>query len=161
VKNPWKWFRTRREQFAAGNGARISLPELERALASVEPAARLVPPRLLRRVVRLHTSLPGLGFRVPHSKSYVIAQKALLEIADRDEIGYGPTENTTFTCCHEVREERDLSPSVPIGRPIANTRVYVLDSFQQPVPVGVRGELYAGGDGVACGYLHQPELTAE
>jgi amino acid adenylation domain-containing protein len=75
--------------------------------------------------------------------------------------GYGPTENTTFTCCHTVREERDLSPSVPIGGPIANTRVYVLDSFQQPVPVGVRGELYAGGDGVACGYLHQPELTAE
>ena len=75
--------------------------------------------------------------------------------------GYGPTENTTFTCCYEVRDEQSLACGVPIGRPIANTRVYVLDSCLQPVPVGVAGELYAGGDGVACGYLNQPELTAE
>ena len=75
--------------------------------------------------------------------------------------GYGPTENTTFTCCYAVAEERDLTPSVPIGVPISNTQVYVLDPLLQPVPVGVAGELYAGGDGVACGYLNQPELTAE
>jgi aspartate racemase len=75
--------------------------------------------------------------------------------------GYGPTENTTFTCCYTVKDERELTPSVPIGRPIANTRVYVLDSYQHPVPVGMAGELYAGGDGVARGYLHQPQLTAE
>ncbi len=58
----------------------------------MEPAARLVLPRLLRRVVRLHASLHGLGFRVPHSKTYVIARDALLEIADREELGFGPTE---------------------------------------------------------------------
>jgi len=75
--------------------------------------------------------------------------------------GYGPTENTTFTCSYTVGEERDLTPSVPIGRPIANTQVYVLDANREPVPLGVAGELYAGGDGVACGYLNQPELTAE
>ena len=75
--------------------------------------------------------------------------------------GYGPTENTTFTCCHTVGAECEESPSIPIGRPIANTRVYVLDARRQPVPVGVAGELYAGGDGVACGYLNLPELTAE
>jgi amino acid adenylation domain-containing protein len=75
--------------------------------------------------------------------------------------GYGPTENTTFTCCQVVERDSDLSPSVPIGRPISNTQVYVLDGQRQPVPVGVPGELYAGGDGVALGYLNQPELTAE
>src|SRR5438445_4468738 len=75
--------------------------------------------------------------------------------------GYGPTENTTFTCCYTVADERALAPSIPIGRPIANTRVYVLDASLQPVPVGVLGELYAGGDGVACGYLNRPQLTAE
>jgi hypothetical protein len=93
VKKLWKWLRPRREQFAAPHDARISLPELERAVRSVEPAARLVLPRLLRRVVRLHMSLPGMGFRVPHSKTYVIPQKALLEIADRGEIGFDPMDD--------------------------------------------------------------------
>ena len=75
--------------------------------------------------------------------------------------GYGPTENTTFTCCYAVTDSSRLERSVPIGRPIANTQVYVLDRHMQPVPVGVPGELYVGGDGLAQGYLNQPELTAE
>ncbi|HEX5715932.1 MAG TPA: amino acid adenylation domain-containing protein [Thermoanaerobaculia bacterium] len=74
--------------------------------------------------------------------------------------GYGPTENTTFTCCHTVTAE-SLGSSVPLGKPIANTVVYVLDRALQPVPPGLAGELYAGGDGLARGYLNRPELTAE
>ncbi|NEQ10523.1 MAG: amino acid adenylation domain-containing protein, partial [Moorea sp. SIO4E2] len=78
--------------------------------------------------------------------------------------GYGPTENTTFTCCYPVvpgESLQNIGQSIPIGRPIANTRVYILDSHQQPVPIGVPGELYAGGDGVAKGYLNRRELNAE
>ncbi|HLM47249.1 MAG TPA: amino acid adenylation domain-containing protein, partial [Myxococcaceae bacterium] len=75
--------------------------------------------------------------------------------------GYGPTENTTFTCCHPVTSASSLGSSVPVGRPISNTQVYVLDAHRQPVPVGVPGELFTGGDGLALGYLNNPELTAE
>ena len=76
--------------------------------------------------------------------------------------GYGPTENTTFTCCYRISRSFDeKAPSVPIGRPISNTQVYVLDERQVPVPIGVAGELYIGGDGLARGYINRPELTAE
>jgi aspartate racemase len=75
--------------------------------------------------------------------------------------GYGPTENTTFTCCHTVRRDETLGASVPIGRPIANTRVFILDHWCQPVPIGVPGELYTGGDGLARDYYRRPELTAQ
>lgn len=76
--------------------------------------------------------------------------------------GYGPTECTTFSCCYPI--PRDIAPtstSIPIGRPIANTRVYNLDRHLRPVPVGVVGELYIGGDGLALGYLNLPELTKQ
>ncbi|MFZ0750089.1 MAG: amino acid adenylation domain-containing protein, partial [Pyrinomonadaceae bacterium] len=75
--------------------------------------------------------------------------------------GYGPTEGTTFTCCYPVRDALKLHDSVPIGRPIANTQVYLLDQELRPVPIGIPGELYLGGAGVARGYLHQSALTAE
>jgi aspartate racemase len=74
--------------------------------------------------------------------------------------GYGPTENTTFTCCHTVSWEDAQGASIPIGRPIANTQVYLLGSENEPVQVGEAGELCIAGDGLARGYLNQPELTA-
>ncbi len=73
--------------------------------------------------------------------------------------GYGPTENTTFTCCYVMRNGIGISELVPIGRPISNTRVYILDDQLQPVPPGAIGELYAAGDGIARGYLNNPDAT--
>jgi amino acid adenylation domain-containing protein len=72
--------------------------------------------------------------------------------------GYGPTETTTFAVCHACERPE---VKVPIGRPIANSTAFVLDAEMQPVPIGVAGELYLGGPGVALGYHRAPELTAE
>ena len=75
--------------------------------------------------------------------------------------GYGPTENTTFTCCYRVKSEERFAGSVPIGFAISNTQAYILDDEMEPVPIGVVGELYTGGAGLALGYLNDPALTAE
>ena len=75
--------------------------------------------------------------------------------------GYGPTENTTFTCCHVMRPGERVPESVPIGRPISNSRAYILNESMDPVLPGITGELYAAGDGVARGYLNNSEATAE
>jgi amino acid adenylation domain-containing protein len=75
--------------------------------------------------------------------------------------GYGPTENTTFTCCYAMQHPVTFGDTVPIGYPIANTTVYILDAQLRPVPKGVVGELYTGGDGLARGYWNQPQLTQE
>ena len=75
--------------------------------------------------------------------------------------GYGPTENTTFTCCHPITAPLQPDVSIPIGRSIANTQVYILDNNLQPLSIGEPGELYIGGDGLARGYLNRPDLTAE
>jgi amino acid adenylation domain-containing protein len=74
---------------------------------------------------------------------------------------YGPTESTTFTTWHLVQRVGDDARTVPIGRPISNTQVYILDSRLQAVPVGIPGQLYIGGDGLARSYLRRPGLTAE
>ncbi|MEL7500838.1 MAG: amino acid adenylation domain-containing protein [Cyanobacteria bacterium J06554_6] len=88
-------------------------------------------------------------------------QKALASLKDTRIInGYGPTEATTFTCCHTI-SSADLVDSIPIGSPVNQTQVYVLDADLQQVPPGLPGELYIGGAGLAQGYLNQPDLTAE
>ncbi|BAI60305.1 putative peptide synthetase [Methanocella paludicola SANAE] len=71
---------------------------------------------------------------------------------------YGPTENTTFSTWYLIREP--VENSIPIGRPISNTTAYVLDEYLEPVPVGVTGEIYLGGDGVSQGYHGRPDLNA-
>ncbi|MCT7951957.1 amino acid adenylation domain-containing protein [Ancylothrix sp. C2] len=74
---------------------------------------------------------------------------------------YGPTENTTFTSYYPVESLAEESTSLPIGRPISNTQIYILDQHLNPVPIGIAGEVYIGGEGLAKGYINRPELTAE
>ena len=103
-----------------------------------------------------HLLAGGEALSPPHVK------KALQQLAGCRVInGYGPTENTTFTCCYSMTNPEQPGVSVPIGKPITNTKVYVLDAEMRMVPLGVTGELYIGGDGLARGYLNRAALTAE
>ena len=154
------------------NGARLalmtpgaaSLDELGRALKRYQVTTLWLTAGLFHLMVDTHLDdLRGLKqllaggdvLSAPH------VRKVVTELKDCRLInGYGPTENTTFTCCYPVDNPASINGSVPIGRAISNSYVYVLDKHLNPSPVGIPGELYIGGDGVARGYLNQPELTA-
>jgi amino acid adenylation domain-containing protein len=112
-------------------------------------------PQALSEVKQL--LIGGEALSVRHVK------KGFAELPNTEIInGYGPTESTTFTCSYSIPHqlEDDLS-SIPIGKPIGNTQVYILDPHLNPVPIGVVGELHIGGDGLARGYWNRPELTQE
>ena len=89
-------------------------------------------------------------------------ERFLREVPDCTLInGYGPTENTTFSACHHVTSIAEGATNVPIGRGIGNTQLFVLDRNYEPAPIGVPGELFLGGAGLARAYLNRPDLTAE
>jgi amino acid adenylation domain-containing protein len=106
------------------------------------------------------------GFRAPYGFKMLCGGEALpRDLANRLLEGdgelwnmYGPTETTIWSSCVAVHSGDE---PITIGRPIDNTQFYVLDSYDQPLPVGRPGQLHIGGDGVARGYVGQPELTAE
>ncbi len=143
----------------------IDLGELGRVLATHRVTTLWLTASLLRVVVRdslgalggLRQLLAGGDVLQPDDIARVRGAHPRLRIIN----GYGPTEGTTFSCCHTVPPGPVAEGSVPIGRPIANTTAYVLDRDLAPVPVGVAGELFVGGDGVALGYVNAPALTAE
>ncbi|HEY0172389.1 MAG TPA: amino acid adenylation domain-containing protein [Pyrinomonadaceae bacterium] len=155
------------------NGARLvvmpaenpSLEELARALARHKVTTLWLTAGLFHQMVEAHADslralrqlLAGGDVLSPAHVRRLLEEGGPLKLIN----GYGPTEGTTFTCCHTLTEAPPAGLSVPIGRPIANTRVYVLDARLRPVPVGTTGELFVGGDGVARGYLGRPALTAE
>ncbi|MEK7990893.1 MAG: amino acid adenylation domain-containing protein [Thiotrichaceae bacterium] len=105
------------------------------------------------------------------SVSYLLAGGDVLSISHVQQIlhktdcilinGYGPTENTTFSCCYSMDKNSQIGKTILIGKPISNTQVYVLDDYQNPVPVGVVGELYIAGDGLAREYFNRPDLTKD
>jgi amino acid adenylation domain-containing protein len=75
--------------------------------------------------------------------------------------GYGPAEGCVITTYHEITDVPEDATTIPIGRPVCNAQVYLLDRQQRLVPIGIQGEIYIGGEGVARGYLNRPELTAQ
>ncbi|HEY0964059.1 MAG TPA: amino acid adenylation domain-containing protein [Pseudomonadales bacterium] len=102
---------------------------------------------------RLKTVLTGgEKISVDHARKLLHAHPALKLLHV-----YGPTENTTFSTWHRIREDDLALATIPIGRPVANSRIYLLDPLMQPVPIGVPGEIYCGGDGIARGYLEQSD----
>ncbi|MBS9438350.1 amino acid adenylation domain-containing protein [Photorhabdus noenieputensis] len=153
------------------------------ALVVVDHATLLMPQALIRtlRVQRITVLWLTIGLfnRLAAALSSIFPQIRVLifggDIPDPQVIAqvldnhppqqllqaYGPSEGTTFTTMYRIVALPQGTTRVPIGRPIANTRVYLLDKQKQPVPLGMTGEIYVGGDGVACGYLNRPELTAE
>jgi amino acid adenylation domain-containing protein len=141
-----------------------SLEELGRAIVREKVTTLLLTTGLFNALVDERSEdLRGLRQLLTGGEvcSMAHARKVLQALPDCRLINaYGPTENTTITTCHTVRASDLDGMAVPIGRPIANTRVYVLDESGRPVPVGVPGELWTAGDGLARGYLARPDLTA-
>jgi acyl carrier protein len=147
--------------------------ELLHILAEQRVTRIVLVPSLLRALLE---HAPNLEERVPELKLWSCSGEVLTwELARRFRKGhpkakllniYGSSEVAADVTWHEVGEEeaeqeRRGTASVPIGRPISNTQVYVLDRNRNAVPVGVRGEIHVGGDGLALGYWQQPEMTAE
>ncbi|WP_414584330.1 amino acid adenylation domain-containing protein [Scytonema sp. PCC 10023] len=125
----------------------LSVPSLYSTLLAT------IDPDLL---VELHTVIVG-----GESCSTELVERHRLSLPHTSLFNeYGPTEATVWSSVYNC-QNYDLKNSVPIGRPIANTQIYLLDSHLQPVPIGVPGEVYIGGLGLAKGYLNRPDLTEE
>jgi amino acid adenylation domain-containing protein len=144
-------------------------PELLLETLARERVTRIVVvPSLLRMLL---DQAPRLGERVPKLRLWTCSGEVLpVELVERFRAGfpearllnlYGSAEVAADVTCHEVREEDCKATSIPIGKPISNTQIYILDEHEEPVPVGVRGEIYVGGAGLARGYWNRAELTAE
>lgn len=143
----------------------ISIGQLEPILTSQKVTYAFLTARLFNLLVEHHTTpLKDLRYllSVGEAMSPQHAKMALKDFPSCHIVNaYGPTENSVSAIAYDVKSEHEIASSVPIGFPITNSKAYVLDKNMQPVPIGVQGELYNGGDGVVKGYLNRPELTKE
>ena len=155
-------------------GRAVELLDEENAVESLGQALREARDFSLVKITPTHLELLRHVFSdgaTPGTKAFIVGGEAL----SSEEISfwqqhapgtrlineYGPTETVVGCCVYEVGAASSYCRSVPIGRPIANTQLYLLDKHMQPVPTGVTGELYIGGAGLARGYLKHPRATAE
>ncbi|MBB4133257.1 non-ribosomal peptide synthetase, partial [Xanthomonas sp. 3075] len=136
-----------------------ALLERERlsVLILVAGVLRAYAPLLATQLSALRLLLTGGDVADPHALAQVFAAGGPATVLQT----YGPTESTQFVTALALQQAPDASRRVPIGRPLANTRLYVLDRHGQPTPIGVAGQLHIAGAQLAQGYLHRPDLTAE
>ncbi len=153
------------------NGARLEIiarsvtlsPQLfARALRSKRVSVMFLTAALFRQVAsEIPSAFKEMRYLLAGGEALdPAAVRAVLEHGPPEHFlnGYGPTEATTFACTYEITAPR--AAGIPIGRPIANTEAFVLDDARRPLPVGVAGQLYLGGPGLALGYLNDPDQTA-
>ena len=141
----------------------LSLEELAETLRRSSASTLWLTSALFDQMAEAHPDVLAKVPRVLTGGDIVNPERvrAVLSRGGHVIAGYGPTESTTFATTHSMPRLEDVGASVPLGRPIANTTVYVLDERMRPLPVGISGELYIGGDGLAWGYLNRPDFTAE
>lgn len=149
---------------AAPRGAPLSLDDLERVVRDQGVTTLWLTASLFHHIVDVRLGalagveqlLTGGDVVSPeHARAFCLAFPSSILIN-----GYGPTENTTFSTFH-VLSASDDEQAIPIGKPVANSRAYILGCDFEPAPIGVVGEIFAGGDGLARGYVGRPDLTAE
>jgi amino acid adenylation domain-containing protein len=146
-------------------GARIDITKLQKTIQEQKVTTLWLTASLFNTIIdTAPEALDGVRQILTGGEALSVShiQKAREQYPDiRLVNGYGPTEATTFSCCYQIPQtiEKDLT-SVPIGHPIVNTQVYILDEYRNLVPAGVPGELYIAGEGISRGYLNRPDLTA-
>ncbi|KIL19230.1 Malonyl CoA-acyl carrier protein transacylase [Bacillus pumilus] len=144
--------------------AALNMEELSRLIKVHQVTANCLPTALFNRLVE-HDPKSVAGYRTllvgGEAMSSEHARKALPHMEGVLINAYGPTENTTLATTHQVTHIPEGARSVPIGVPVSNSTVVILDDALNPVPAGVKGEIYIGGTGLAKGYLHDPERTQE
>ncbi|MGD6828646.1 non-ribosomal peptide synthetase [Bacillus pumilus] len=144
--------------------AALNMDELSRLIKMHQVTANCLPTALFNRLVE-HDPKSVVGYRTllvgGEAMSSEHARKALPHMEGVLINAYGPTENTTLATTHRVTDVLEDARSVPIGVPVSNSTVVILDEALNPVPAGVKGEIYIGGTGLAKGYLHDLERTQE
>ncbi|WP_456265786.1 MULTISPECIES: amino acid adenylation domain-containing protein [unclassified Bacillus (in: firmicutes)] len=144
--------------------AALNMEELTQFIKTYQVTANCLPTALFNRLVE-HDPKSVAGYRTllvgGEAMSSEHARKALPHMEGVLVNAYGPTENTTLATTHQVTHVPAGAKSVPIGVPVSNSTVVILDDALNPVPAGVKGEIYIGGTGLAKGYLHDPEQTKE